>query len=972
MRKISLLLSLGIALWAKPSGFQSPQAVLQEINGEMCVQSGKQAFVQWDSFSLSKEELIRFVQQDSGSWVINQVMGNERSSILGAICSNGQVVLINPNGILIGESARIDTAGFMASTLDLVDSDLNENRLHFKGESREAVVNQGVISSPFGDVFLIGRRVENEGEIIAGRHGFLAGNDVVIRPEGAKLVWIENAEVFDADNPYASAISHSGKVKAKDSVFYGDLIEISGSVDASGENGGTVVIKANEWTGFSGSIVARGKRGGFAEVSGKHLSFTGMVDLSGEVFGTLLLDPTNITISTSADGGGSFGGCTYSPSGTGPDNINTTTLQNLLGSCSVTISTVGSTGVGTGTIAINNNVTWSAATTLTLDAAAAITVSAAVTNTSATTGFDAVNFTAATGGISIPSGSSIITTGGDIVLVSESGTLSFAASTMTSSTGNIYLSGNSGVSFNGLSIGSTTSITTGGSIFANFTGSNNGIVTSGSPFIETTGGADQIIEMIGTSSSATTGSGILWLAQITAQALNGASIHLTGTTSGSTTGNGISFQVTTGTGIETSTGDIVISGTTVGSTGHGINMISSVTSTFVSASGNITLNGSASSSSGTSHGVRINTAWDAVTTGIVSVTGTSPFGLPIAVNANVTSGGLLQFNSLVGLLANAQFTAGSLSFTSISGNFNPTLSASGAIAVSGNVNLTGAGAGAALSATGGSISIDGSVTTSGTTNGAGGSVSLSSTGGNITVHDITASGGSSSGNGGNITIAPVSTLVGGIPVGLIVLGGNLVSLAPGGTGGTILLSASRSAYSTVATITSSLAGNDIAMSAATITMGTYEALTGFGNVALTATTMTVGDLVALNNITLNATTINLNLHGNISLLSSGGELYTSPSVHFIAGGSVSASGALTPSGPIRIDGFGGAGASFEEFLLFGSQILNYDLGIPVFSLNVRQYLMYWLSVADAQFYDQLPLNLCRVAAFYDLKKDCRR
>jgi filamentous hemagglutinin family protein len=73
-------------------------------------------------------------------------------------------------------------------------------------------------------------------------------------------------------------------------------------------DGGRVILWANEVTGFFGSISARGGThagdGGFVEISSKQdLIFRGHTDLSAEQgsFGTLLLDPINITI---VDGAG--------------------------------------------------------------------------------------------------------------------------------------------------------------------------------------------------------------------------------------------------------------------------------------------------------------------------------------------------------------------------------------------------------------------------------------------------------------------------------------------------------------------------------------------------------------------------------------------------------------------------------------------------------------------------------------------
>jgi filamentous hemagglutinin family protein len=106
-------------------------------------------------------------------------------------------------------------------------------------------------------------------------------------------------------------------------------------------SGGRAIVWADEVTGFYGNISARGGNnwgdGGFVEVSGKQdLIFDGRVDVSAANgnWGTLLLDPTNITISNAADTGGVVGALPDILQGdfAGADiNINTGTLQNQAG-----------------------------------------------------------------------------------------------------------------------------------------------------------------------------------------------------------------------------------------------------------------------------------------------------------------------------------------------------------------------------------------------------------------------------------------------------------------------------------------------------------------------------------------------------------------------------------------------------------------------------------------------------------------
>ena len=64
------------------------------------------------------------MQQSASSAVLNRVVGADISQIHGQLLSNGRVFLINPAGILIGAGAVIDTAGFVGSTLKMLDARL--------------------------------------------------------------------------------------------------------------------------------------------------------------------------------------------------------------------------------------------------------------------------------------------------------------------------------------------------------------------------------------------------------------------------------------------------------------------------------------------------------------------------------------------------------------------------------------------------------------------------------------------------------------------------------------------------------------------------------------------------------------------------------------------------------------------------------------------------------------------------------
>ncbi|WP_376960567.1 MBG domain-containing protein [Azospirillum sp. A26] len=159
------------------------------------------------------------------------------------------------------------------------------------------------------------------------------------------------------------------------------------SADGSAGNGGSVVVWSDERTAFDGAISARGNGvggngiagdGGRAEVSGKaSLSFRGTADLRAESgrTGSLLLDPYNLTISNGSDSGMS------GFDAAGDDSVlSVGTLTAALATANVTVST-GSGGSQEGNITVADPVSWSADTTLTLQAAGRIAVNAAVTAT---------------------------------------------------------------------------------------------------------------------------------------------------------------------------------------------------------------------------------------------------------------------------------------------------------------------------------------------------------------------------------------------------------------------------------------------------------------------------------------------------------------------------------------------------------------------------------------------------------------
>ena len=72
--------------------------------------------------------VVRFAQPGASSIVLNRVVGQDPSQIFGSLSSNGQVFLLNPNGILFGAGAQVSVGGRVASTLNMSDQDFMAGR----------------------------------------------------------------------------------------------------------------------------------------------------------------------------------------------------------------------------------------------------------------------------------------------------------------------------------------------------------------------------------------------------------------------------------------------------------------------------------------------------------------------------------------------------------------------------------------------------------------------------------------------------------------------------------------------------------------------------------------------------------------------------------------------------------------------------------------------------------------------------
>src|SRR5260370_14344035 len=158
------LLALGAARVAvAPAGgtVVGGTATIQGQGGPAVIvnQSSNSAIINWNTFNIGVNESVRFNQPSASSVVLNRVTGGlGPSEILGTLTANGRVFVINRDGILFGPSAVVNTAGFLATTHDIRNSDFMAGRYNFNIPRRPdaSIVHQGRVTAPSGGVAALG------------------------------------------------------------------------------------------------------------------------------------------------------------------------------------------------------------------------------------------------------------------------------------------------------------------------------------------------------------------------------------------------------------------------------------------------------------------------------------------------------------------------------------------------------------------------------------------------------------------------------------------------------------------------------------------------------------------------------------------------------------------------------------------------------------------------------------------------
>ncbi|MCM8770539.1 MAG: filamentous hemagglutinin N-terminal domain-containing protein [Candidatus Omnitrophica bacterium] len=220
---LSLFLVLGpeVKLFALPQGqtvVSGSASFSQPDVNTLNIQTSDKVILEYNSFNIDVGEVVNFLQPSSSSVALNRVVGIDPSSIFGTLTANGNIFLINPNGILFGATANINVHGLVASTLDITNEDFlagNYKFLQDPAKDLSSVTNLGVLTAAEGGyVVLAAPQVENKGVIQANLGTIALGSTqgFTISLSGDELISFAVDEAVSQE--LAAYLNNSGTLKA--------------------------------------------------------------------------------------------------------------------------------------------------------------------------------------------------------------------------------------------------------------------------------------------------------------------------------------------------------------------------------------------------------------------------------------------------------------------------------------------------------------------------------------------------------------------------------------------------------------------------------------------------------------------------------------------------------------------------------------------------------------------------------------
>jgi filamentous hemagglutinin len=261
-------------------------------------QTSEQAILNWANFNVSADGKVVFNQPDSTAIALNRIFQASPSTIFGNITANGQIYLINPNGLIFGSGSSVNAAGILASTLNISDANfqaglvsptvLEGHTAALASDGRTGVIdaNGKPVLGPDGKQLMVQLVVQAGAQLASSGTGgrvLLASQTInnagTVSAPGGQVILAAGASVFlapstdpalrgllvEVDNGGTAWNQLTGQISSPDGnvTLVGLAVNQDGRISASTSvaANGSVELLAQDTVHFSGTQAIPGRSG---------------------------------------------------------------------------------------------------------------------------------------------------------------------------------------------------------------------------------------------------------------------------------------------------------------------------------------------------------------------------------------------------------------------------------------------------------------------------------------------------------------------------------------------------------------------------------------------------------------------------------------------------------------------------------------------------------------------------------------
>jgi len=215
-------------------------------NQTIITQDSSSLAIDWQSFNVAENEGVTFIQPNGSSIVLNRDFSGSPSQLFGSINANGQVLILNSAGILIGETASINVGSFLASDMETTIEDFSQGdfTLLDNNTSEGGITNLGTINSTGnGGVYITGQFISNSGAISSsnGDIHLATANEMIVSTGDNGLIGVQLTQPLTSDiSPSGDLIYNNGDIVSINGNIYLDLY-YSDTIKANTVNNGGLI-----------------------------------------------------------------------------------------------------------------------------------------------------------------------------------------------------------------------------------------------------------------------------------------------------------------------------------------------------------------------------------------------------------------------------------------------------------------------------------------------------------------------------------------------------------------------------------------------------------------------------------------------------------------------------------------------------------------------------------------------------------